>query len=52
MDTRALGIVEVREIPPSLDLSPEEIAALADELLEYHGQFSEVYSRVEQAPWG
>ncbi len=52
MDTRALGIVEVREIPPPLDLSPEEIAALADELLEYHGQFSELYSRMEQAHWG
>jgi len=52
MDTRALGIVEVREIPPPLDLSPEEISALADELLEYHGQFSELYYRVEQAHWG
>ena len=52
MDTRDLGIVEVREIPPPLDVSPEEIEALADELLEYHGQFSELYYRVEQAHWG
>ena len=53
MDTSTLGIiVEVKEIPPPLDLSPEEIEALTDELLEYHAQFSELYYRTEQAHWG
>jgi SRSO17 transposase len=38
--------------PPPLDLTPQEIAALADELVHYHAAFAELYYRKEQAHWG
>ena len=52
MQVSDLGIIEVNEAPPPLDLSPEEIVALADELVEYHAAFADLYSRKEQAHWG
>ena len=48
----ALEIVEINEAPPLLDLSPEEIAGLADELVQYHAAFADLYYRKEQAHWG
>ena len=47
-----LGIMEINDAPPPLDLSPEEIVALADELVDYHAAFAPLYSRKEQAHWG
>jgi hypothetical protein len=35
-----------------LDLSPEEIAALADKPGDDHAAFAELYYRKEQAHWG
>jgi hypothetical protein len=32
MDTDKLGIIEIDETPPPLDLTPEDVDALADEL--------------------
>jgi SRSO17 transposase len=52
MDLNELGIVEIDETPPPLDLTPEEIQALADELVDYQAEFAELYYRVEQAHWG
>jgi SRSO17 transposase len=52
MQVSNLGIIEVNEAPPPLDLSPGEIVALADELVEYHAAFADLYSRKEQAHWG
>jgi SRSO17 transposase len=47
-----LGIIEVNEAPPPLDLTPQEIEALADELVHYHAAFADLYYRAEQAHWG
>jgi SRSO17 transposase len=47
-----LGIIEITEAPPPLDLSPEEIAVLAEELGDYHAAFADLYYRKEQAHWG
>ena len=47
-----LGIIEINEAPPPLALRPEEIAALADELVEYHTACADLDSRKEQAHWG
>ena len=52
MNVSDLGIIEINEAPPPLDLTPEEIAALADELVHYHAAFAELYYRKEQAHWG
>jgi SRSO17 transposase len=52
VDVNELGIVEIDEMPPPLDLTPEEIEALADELVDYHAEFADRYYRVEQARWG
>ena len=52
MQVGNLGIMEINEAPPPLDLSPEEIAALADELVDYHAAFAPLYYRKEQAHWG
>jgi len=52
MQTSHLGIIESNEAPPPLDLTPREIAALADELVHYHAAFAELYYRKEQAHWG
>jgi SRSO17 transposase len=47
-----LGIIEINEAPPPLDLTPEEVAALADELVHYHAAFADLDYRKEQAQWG
>lgn len=52
MDISKIGITEISESPPSLDLEPAEIETLADELMAYHTEFAELYYRVEQAHWG
>jgi SRSO17 transposase len=52
MDIERLEIDEISEAPPQLDLTPEEIEALADELVGYHAEFADLYYRVEQAHWG
>jgi SRSO17 transposase len=52
MNVSELGIIEINEAPPPLDLTPEEVAALADELVHYHAAFAELYYRKEQAHWG
>ena len=52
MDVSELGIIKVDEAPPPLELSSEEIAALANELVEYHAAFAKLYYRKEQAHWG
>ena len=52
MDISEIGITEISESPPPLDLESAEIEALADELTAYHAEFAELYYRVEQAHWG
>lgn len=52
MNINKLNIAEIETTAPPLDLSPEEIAELADELVDYHDEFAEHYYRVEQAHWG
>jgi SRSO17 transposase len=52
MDIERLEINEIDETPPVLDLTPKEIEALADELVDYHAAFADLYYRVEQAHWG
>lgn len=52
MDISTIGITEISEAPPLLELEPAEVEALADELTVYHAEFAELYYRVEQAHWG
>jgi len=52
MQIRHLGIIEVNEAPPPLDLTPQEMAALADALVHYPAAFADLYYRKEQAHWG
>jgi SRSO17 transposase len=52
MQVSDLGICEINEGPPPLALTPQEIAAVADDLVQYHAEFAELYYRVEQAHWG
>jgi SRSO17 transposase len=52
MEVENIEISEIKEIPPPLDLTPEEVEELADELIAYHAEFAELYYRVEQAHWG
>jgi SRSO17 transposase len=52
MDINRLGIVEIDETPPPLNLTAEEIEALADELVDYYGEVADLYYRTEQAHWG
>jgi SRSO17 transposase len=52
MDINKLEIIEIDETPPLLDLTPEEVEALADELVSYHAEFADLYYRTEQAHWG
>ena len=47
-----LEIPEVTDSPPPLNLCPDEVEALADELVQYHGEFSDLFYRKEQAHWG
>ena len=52
MDMNKLEIIEIDETPPPLDLTPEEVEALTDELIDYHAEFADLYYRTEQAHWG
>ena len=52
MNINDIGIIEITDTPPPLDLKLEEIEALADELVDYHAEFADLYYRVEQAHWG
>ena len=52
MDVRELGIIGMDETPPPLDLTPVEIEALAEVLLQDHAEFAPLYYRQEQAHWG
>jgi SRSO17 transposase len=52
MDIDQLEIIEIDESPPPLDLAPEEVEGLADELVDYHAEFADLYYRTEQAKWG
>lgn len=52
MEIHGLESMELEEGPPSLGLTPEEIEALADELVAYHAEFATLYYRREQAHWG
>jgi SRSO17 transposase len=52
MTVSNLGIIEINEAPPPLDLTPEEVAALADELVHYQAAFADLYYRKEQAQSG
>ncbi len=52
MDISDLGIIEIEEIPPSLELTATQVEALADELIAYHAEFADLYYRSEQAHWG
>jgi len=52
MDISDIGITEIAEAPPPLELKPADIEALADELVAYHAEFADLYYRVEQAHWG
>jgi SRSO17 transposase len=44
--------VEIADTPPLLNLSPPEVEALTEELVAYHGEFSDLFYRKEQAHWG
>jgi SRSO17 transposase len=52
MHASKLEVIEIDEAPPLLELTPEEIETLADELVEYHSEFAGLYYRAEQAHWG
>jgi hypothetical protein len=52
MQGRHRGIREITEIPPPLELTSQEIAALAEELVQSHAALADLYYRVAQAHWG
>lgn len=52
MDVGTLGSIAMNDTPPWLALTPEEGAALAEELVHYHAAFADLYSRTAQAHWG
>ena len=52
MSMSEIGIAEVADVPPLLELAPEEVEKLADELVAYHAEFASLYYRTEQAHWG
>jgi SRSO17 transposase len=52
MSINEIGIAEVADGPPLLELAPEEVEKLADELVAYHAEFASLYYRTEQAHWG
>ncbi len=47
-----LEIKEIGTTLPPLELTPEEIETLADELAAYHAEFADLYYRIEQAQLG
>ena len=52
MQTSQLGLLESNAAPPRLDLTPREMAALAEELGHDHAAVAERDARKAQAPWG
>jgi SRSO17 transposase len=52
MNIGEIEITEITGVPPPLELTPEEIKELADELVAYHNEFADLYYRNEQARWG
>lgn len=52
MSISDIEIAEVVDGPPLLELVPEEVEELADELVSYHAEFADLYYRTEQAHWG
>jgi SRSO17 transposase len=52
MDVSELGIIEIDETPPPLDLTPADIEALAEALRQDHAECAPLYDRQEQAHWG
>jgi SRSO17 transposase len=51
MDINKLELIEIDETPPLLELTPEQVEKLADELIDYHAEFADLYYRREQAHW-
>ena len=47
MPTNHLGIIEINEAPPPRDPTPQELAAVANELVHSHAAFAALYSRRE-----
>ena len=52
MNVNEIGITEISDVPPPLDLTWQEIKGWADELVSYHAEFAGLYYRIEQAHWG
>jgi len=52
MQVGELEIIEINEAPPLLDLCPEEIAALADELVQYPTACADLYYPHGTGPLG
>jgi SRSO17 transposase len=52
MNVKEIGITEILDVAPPLELTSQEIEGLADELVSYHAEFADLYYRVEQAHWG
>lgn len=52
MDIGGIEITEITEVPPPLELTPQEVEALAEELVAYHAEFADLYYRREQSQWG
>jgi hypothetical protein len=52
MDIDKLGIVEIDKTSPRLELTPEEVEAPEDELVDYHSEFADRSHRVQQTQWG
>lgn len=52
MHLGTLGISDLNDIPPPLDLTPAEVAALADALMDDPAAFAGLYDRTEQAHGG
>lgn len=51
MNRNKLAIPEIDQTPPALELTSDEIDALADELVDYHAEFSDLFYCIEQAHW-
>jgi SRSO17 transposase len=52
MQMSDLGIIAIKAAPPPLDLTPQEIEVLAEELGHSHTALAALYARKEQAQWG
>ena len=52
MEVSELGIIELDATPPPLALTPADIEALAEALLQDHAECAPLSDRQEQAPGG